>query len=301
MGKQKLDKKNLGLGVHALFNKVDQGIQSQEEEKEIVKELTHTIAMIPLDQIEVNPFQPRKDFDEQSLDELAESIKTHGLIQPITVRRLSPNEYQLISGERRFRASKIADLTEVPAYVRLANDQSMLEMALVENVQREDLNPLEIAFSLQRLKTECGLTDEQLADRVGKNRATITNYRRLLDLSPKVQAALKLGDITKGHAITIAGLEDHFEQDDALNAVKRSELSVRKTEVLVNRYKKPGQDKSNAPKALPPAYLDVKRNLGDYLESNVEMQLDKKSGHGKIVINFANLDHLNRILELIQK
>jgi ParB family chromosome partitioning protein len=161
-----IKKKELGLGIRALLSNLDES-ETPEQQQEVVRELSHTVAMIPVSQIEVNPFQPRKDFDPEALEELAHSLKVHGLIQPITVRRLSSKEYQLISGERRLRASKLAGLTDVPAYVRIANDQEMLEMALVENIQREDLNPIEISITYQRLIDECSLTHENLGDRVG--------------------------------------------------------------------------------------------------------------------------------------
>lgn len=190
---KKIDKRlfgeKVGLGTRALFGNMDQ--QIAENPAEVVKELSHTVAMIPLEEIEVNPFQPRNEFDEEALLELSNSIQIYGLIQPITVRRLSANAYQLISGERRLRASKMAGLTEIPAYIRLANDQEMLEMALVENIQRENLNAIEIAITYQRLKDECNLTDDTLAERVGKQRSTITNYRNLLKLPPDIQTAVK--------------------------------------------------------------------------------------------------------------
>jgi ParB family chromosome partitioning protein len=204
---KKVKKKELGLGIRALLSNLDEGEATPEEQKEVVKELSHTVAMIPVDQIEVNPFQPRVEFDEEALKELSSSIKVHGVIQPLTLRRLSDNAYQLISGERRLRASKLAGLQEVPAYVRLANDQEMLEMALVENIQRQDLNPIEVAITYQRLIDECSLTHQNLGGRVGKKRSTVSNFLRLLQLPPQIQQALKNKRISMGHAKALGELK----------------------------------------------------------------------------------------------
>lgn len=188
MAKQSKQRQQLGKGLKSLLSNMDADISKQEE---VVKQLSHTVAMIPLEIIEVNPFQPRVEFDEEALGELATSIETYGLIQPITVRRLADSQYQLISGERRMRASKKAGLKEVPAYIRLADDQAMLEMALVENIQRQNLNPIEVAVTYQRLIEECQLTHEKMSQRVGKRRSTITNSLSLLRLPPDIQKGLK--------------------------------------------------------------------------------------------------------------
>ncbi|MEL6866667.1 MAG: ParB/RepB/Spo0J family partition protein, partial [Bacteroidota bacterium] len=202
---KKYKKKELGQGIRALLSNIDHGSSNEGPQEDVVRTLSNTIATIPLNSIEVNPGQPRIEFDEEALQELSESIKVHGLIQPITVRRLNEQTYQLISGERRMRASKIAGLKEVPAYIRLANDQEMLEMALIENIQREDLNAIEVANSYQRLIEECELTHEALSERVGKNRSSVTNYLRLLKLPPDVQSAIKEQKISMGHARALAG------------------------------------------------------------------------------------------------
>ncbi|HEY0770086.1 MAG TPA: ParB/RepB/Spo0J family partition protein, partial [Sphingobacteriaceae bacterium] len=199
------------------------------------------IAEIPIGQIEVNPFQPRTHFDEDALLELAESIRVHGIIQPITVRRLAQNQYQLISGERRFQASKLAGLEQIPAYIRSADDQQMLEMALIENIQRENLNAIEIALSYQRLITECQLKQEELGERVGKNRATVTNYLRLLKLPPDIQIAVRDNKISMGHARAIINVENPEQQLYIFKKTVNDELSVRKVEELVREVagKKP--------------------------------------------------------------
>ncbi|MFQ5447939.1 MAG: ParB/RepB/Spo0J family partition protein, partial [Saprospiraceae bacterium] len=265
-----------------------------------VKELTHTVAMIPLSEIEVNPFQPRKEFDEGALAELAESLKTHGLIQPLTVRRLADNEYQLISGERRLRAAKMAGLTEVPAYIRLANDQEMIEMALVENIQREDLNAIEVAITYQRLIDECNLTHENLSERVGKKRSTVTNFLRLLKLTPDIQKGLKEGTLSMGHARALLGVEDIALQLSLYKQIVDKDLSVRATETLVRSYKEPATSARPAKETLPPDYLSVRDNLRSFLGTKVELKR-KPNGAGQINIPFSNDDELNRILDLLEK
>lgn len=257
------------------------------------------VSLIPLQQIEANPFQPRTEFDEAALKELAESIQTQGIIQPITVRRMSHDRYQIISGERRYKASRLAGLTSIPAYVRTANDQSMLEMALVENIQRENLNALEIAISYQRLIEECSLTQEALGERVGKERSTVTNYLRLLKLPPQVQFAIRDGRITMGHARAILGVDDIGMQLKIFNDIIDNDLSVRKVEDLVrqNSPKKKGKDKKgNASWAV-----EV-RNLEDRLEHRFETKVaikHKDNGSGQIIFNYFSNDDLNRLMDLL--
>lgn len=257
------------------------------------------VSLIPLQQIEANPFQPRTEFDEAALKELAESIQTQGIIQPITVRRMSHDRYQIISGERRYKASRLAGLTSIPAYVRTANDQSMLEMALVENIQRENLNALEIAISYQRLIEECSLTQEALGERVGKERSTVTNYLRLLKLPPQVQFAIRDGRITMGHARAILGVDDIGMQLKIFNDIIENDLSVRKVEDLVrqNSPKKKGKDKKgNASWAV-----EV-RNLEDRLEHRFETKVaikHKDNGSGQIIFNYFSNDDLNRLMDLL--
>src|SRR5688572_17678381 len=234
-------KAQIGKGIRALLTNIEErGTAPTDEE---LQELTRETIEIPVNEIEVNPFQPRVDFDEAAMEELAQSIRMHGIIQPLTIRRLNENSYQLIAGERRLRAAKMAGLKTVPAYIRLANDQGMLEMAIVENIQRADLNAMEMAFSLQRLIDECKLTHEQLSTRVGKQRSTVSNFLRLLKLPPQIQQALRKEQITMGHARAIAGLEEISSQLMVLGEVLSKELNVRDTEKLVAKYLNAGTGK----------------------------------------------------------
>lgn len=296
MAKQ-VKKKELGLGVRALLSNIE--AQTQEKQAEVVRELTHTVAMIPVGEIEVNPFQPRKDFDEDALNELAESLTVHGLIQPITVRRLADRQYQLISGERRLRASKIAGMAEVPAYIRLANDQEMIEMALVENIQREDLNAIEVAITYQRLIDECDLTHENLSDRVGKKRSTVTNFLRLLKLPPDIQKGLKEDAISMGHARALLSIDDFALQHSIFKKIIAERLSVRETEDLIRRYNEDRAPKPAKAK-LPSDYQNVQSSLRNYLGSRVQLKV-KNNGSGQIAIPFTSTDDLNRLLDLIEK
>ncbi|HMN89688.1 MAG TPA: ParB/RepB/Spo0J family partition protein [Saprospiraceae bacterium] len=290
---KKIDKKQLGMGVRALLANIE--TETSENQQEIVRELSHTVAMIPLHEIEVNPFQPRNEFDEAALAELSASIQVHGLIQPITVRRLSANEYQLISGERRLRASKMAGLEEIPAYIRLANDQEMLEMALVENIQRENLNAIEIAITYQRLKEECNLTDEALASRVGKQRSTVTNHMRLLKLPPDIQKAIKDKQISMGHARVLAGVDDFALQNSLFRETLRQGLSVRALETLASAHH--GDKPRKSKPSLPDAYEDIQRRLREHLGTpRVQLKL-KGEGKGQIVIGFDSNNQLNDLLE----
>lgn len=293
---KKIDKKVLGLGVRALLANIEE--QVAENPEEVVKELSHSVAMIPVDEIEVNPFQPRKEFDEEALKELSASIQVHGLIQPITLRRLSANEYQLISGERRLRASKMAGLFEIPAYIRLANDQEMLEMALVENIQRENLNAIEIAITYQRLKDECNLTDENLADRVGKQRSTVTNHLRLLRLPPNIQKAIKEKIISAGHAKALVGVEDYAKQQALFEETIKQGLSVRALEHLASA------ENSEKPKKVASKigdeYEQVQQRFREFFGSKgVQLKL-KSPGKGQIVIPFESDHQLNDLLDLLE-
>ncbi len=294
---KRVNKKQLGQGINSLLRNIE--TQVHENQAEVVKELSHSVAMIPVKEIEVNPYQPRNEFDEDALNELAESIKIHGLIQPITVRRLNANEYQLISGERRLRASKMAGLEEVPAYIRLANDQEMLEMALVENIQRENLNAIEVALTLSRLKEECKLTDEQLSERVGKKRSTITNHLRLLKLPADIQKAIKDRSISMGHARVLAGVEDYGIREALFKTTIKEALSVRALEQLASSSNEGKTGKSAAKKAptLPDAYEQVQQQLREHFGTpRIQLKL-KKAGKGQIVIPFESNDQLNDMLE----
>jgi len=248
----------------------------------------------------VNPDQPRKEFDPTALSELSESIKVHGIIQPITIRRMAEKEYQIISGERRFRASKLAGLTELPAYIRVANDQELAEMALIENIQRENLNPFEIATTYARLKEEFKLTDEALAARVGKKRSSITNFIRLLKLPDAIKNALKTREITFGHARALAGVGDSALQGIFLKKTTQEGLSVRALENLVKEYNEPKAASGAKPKeAFPEEYkasLDTLRSFFGSKKVNIKFKGNHK---GQIVVPFNNLTDFNNILDLL--
>jgi ParB family chromosome partitioning protein len=287
----------LGLGIKALLSNIDNKVEENPES--VVKELSNTVAFIEVKTVEVNPFQPRKEFDEQALKELSESLKVHGLIQPITVRRLDKNRYQLISGERRLRAAKLAGLDQIPAYIRIADDQEMLEMALVENIQREQLNAVEIAITYKRLIDECQLTHEELSDRVGKNRTSVTNYLRLLKLPPEIQQALKLKLISMGHARSLVGIDNILLQNALFKETIDKGLSVRALEKLIREATEP-KKKKPAASSLPDDYQDVENQLKSYLEAKVELKL-KEKGKGQIIIHFDSDETLNNVLDKIEK
>ena len=296
MSSRKKDKQELGQGIRALLNK-QKDIPATPIPKRTI--LPDSVSKIPLDKIEVNPFQPRNGFEEQALQELAESIKIHGLIQPVTVRKLSKDKYQLISGERRCRASEIAGLKAIPAYVREADDQGMLEMALIENVQRENLNPIEIAISLQRLMDECNLTHDALSDRISKKRSTVTNYIRLLNLPPDIQTSVKDEIISMGHAKALLSLDDIAKQLLVFNQIKAKSLSVRATEKLVKNYKGDLKSKIKKLPHLPYEYREVQNNLSKRLDTKVNLQV-AKNGKGSLTIHFGNTDQLNDLLDLLE-
>lgn len=297
---KKVKKKELGLGIKALLSNIEQKVERSPEA--VVKEFSNTIAFVPVDQIEVNPFQPRKEFEPNALNELAASLKIHGLIQPITVRRLNENSYQLISGERRWRASKIAGLTEIPAYIRVVEgDQEMLEMAIIENIQRQQLNPIEVAVSYQRLIDECNLTHEKVAERVGKNRSRVTNYLRLLKLPVDIQGAIKESKISMGHAVALAGVENIILQNSFFKETLDKSLSVRALERLIKENTL-AKKSNSAPKSnqLPAEYQGIQNQLRNYLETKVELKL-KGKGKGSIIIHFDSDDTLNDLLERIEE
>ncbi len=295
----KMKKKELGKGIRALLSNAETKA-SPSEQQEIVKELSNHIAMIPLEQIEINPFQPRTQFDPAELDALAQSIQTHGIIQPLTLRRLGPDSFQIISGERRFRAASKSGLEEVPAYIRLANDQEMLEMALVENIQRQDLNAIEVAISYQRLMDECNLTHDTLSERVGKNRSTVTNYIRLLKLSPEIQQAIKDRKISMGHARALAGMSKADQQIFIFKSIIEKGLSVRATEQLIKSVQeKKNNPSSKSTQTVHPEIRKIQDRLTDRFHAPIKIQRDKK-GKGKIVIAFEDDDRLNEILEILE-
>ncbi len=301
-------KKNaLGRGLGALIENVaDEAVNEPKQEKVIREEIriVENMNEIPVASIESNPFQPRTTFDEEALEELSESIRELGIVQPITVRKLDENKYQLISGERRLKASKLAGLEKIPAFIREANDQAMLEMALVENIQREDLDAIEVAISYQRLMEECDLTQENLSHRVGKKRATITNYLRLLKLPAEIQLGIRDKKLSMGHARAIVAVEETDIQLEAYQKVMSEELSVRKTEELVrqlkeNKYAPLKEMPKTAPiQELSEEYKGLKTNLVHFFNANIEFKRTD-NGNGKIVIPFRSDEDLERIVNLL--
>ncbi len=306
MSMAQINKKNaLGKGIRALLDNIDDEIKTTGEGVPAVsgqgQNSNHTTARIPLDQIEVNPKQPRRDFDEAALKELAESIKLHDIIQPVTVIKTNQGKYQLISGERRLRASKIAGLKDIPAYVRTADSQEMLEMALLENLQREDLNAIEIAISYRQLMDECGLTQEQVAERMKKERSTVANYLRLLKLPPDIQKAVRDGSLSMGHARAIISLDHVDQQLYVFRETIQRGLSVRQVEQMVKDMatEKPAAAsaaKSSTPAKLPPAYKRIEDNMASHFSTKVKLDR-KKTGKGNIVIEFYNDEDLERIMD----
>jgi ParB family transcriptional regulator, chromosome partitioning protein len=294
-------KKALGRGLSALLS------DSEDEKSEVditspaatAPVRTSNLDEIPVGEIETNPFQPRQQFDKESLNELADSIKVHGIIQPITVRRLSDHQYQLISGERRFQASKIAGLKSLPAYVRTANDQQMLEMALIENIQRENLNPIEISLSYQRLISECNLKQEELGERVGKNRTTVTNYLRLLKLPPDVQIALRDNRISMGHARAIINIDDPGSQLFVFKKIVSDDLSVRAVESMARELTKGSKQ---TVKSHPPETHREINQLQSRLSSHFGTKVTVKSDgtKGDVRIPFYSVEDLNRIIDILK-
>lgn len=293
-------KTGLGKGLRALLD--DSDLPENNRQQQISNESTSlgSISFVRINQVEVNPFQPRTDFDPEALHELAESIKLQGLIQPITVRKAGQNSYQLISGERRLRASRLAGLTEVPAYVRSANDQQMLEMALIENIQRENLNAIEVALSFQRMIDECNLKQEELGSRVSKNRSTVTNYLRLLKLPPAIQIAIRDKEISMGHARALISVENSDQQLYIFQEIINRGLSVRKVEELVRQTQRTGKPKNSISKkeGISFQYMKIQDDLASKFATNVKLKLNDK-GTGSIEITFMSDDDLNRILEML--
>jgi ParB family chromosome partitioning protein len=291
----------LGRGLGALLDDAPSSTHDEFLPKEIKS--TNSLNEIDLLDIEVNPFQPRTEFNEEKLAELADSIKTQGIIQPITVRKLSDRKFQLISGERRYHASKLAGILRIPAYVRTANDQQMLEMSLIENIQRENLNAIEIALSYQRLLSECELRQEDLGDRVGKKRSTVTNYLRLLKLPPDIQAAIRDGKIGMGHARALVTIENIDLQLDIYKHIIEDDLSVRKVEDLVKKLKEqaeqPNQNKSSAKPQLSFELKKVQEKLSSHFGSRVLLQ-NENSNKGSIRIPYLSHEDLTRILEILE-
>ena len=302
-------KKALGRGLSALLSdntaddKLDVDIQSPVTQAK-PQAPSSGISEIPVDEIEVNPFQPRTHFDQEALQELSESIKVHGIIQPITVRRLTNNQYQLISGERRFQASKLAGLKTIPAYIRSANDQQMLEMALIENIQRENLNAIEIALSYQRLISECSLKQDELGERVGKNRATVTNYLRLLRLPPDIQIAVRDNRLSMGHARAIINVDNPDKQLYIFKKTLEDDLSVRKVEELVRemsprKNEDTGTEKGSPATAAPSREISqLQSRLSSHFGTRVVVKSD--GAKGEIKIPFLSVEDLNRVIDILK-
>lgn len=299
-------KDQLGKGLRALLTKIDEPKPTTSAKKEVSTNSIEGVSEINIKYIEPNPYQPRTEFKEEELLELVQSIKALGLIQPITVRKINDKSYQIISGERRWRASKLAGRKSIPAYVRTADDQGMLEMALVENIQRSDLNALEVAISYQRLIDECELHHDELAKRVGKNRSTVTNYTRLLKLPPDLQEGLKNKKISMGHARALLSLEDPSQQLQVFKRISAENLSVRNTEKIIRDLREPSKAKpsKNQPQANDgsqhPEVIKIKDRLSHKLGCKVEIIRDKK-GKGKIMIPFKSDDQFNDIIEAIEE
>lgn len=280
----------LGRGLGALI-----------DDAEKLKQAAPTINEIDISQIEANPYQPRSNFDEESLNELAASIKEIGMIQPLTLRKIDDKKYQIIAGERRCRAARMAGIRRVPAYIREAEDESMLEMALVENIQREDLDAIEIAFSYNRLMEECKITQENLSERVGKKRSTVANYLRLLKLPAVIQKSIRDKEITMGHARALVNIDKHEDQLFIYGQILKNDWSVRKVEERVRKLgEEKNPEKTPGISKYPKAYQVVKDDLSEMLRADVDLSMNNK-GRGKIVIPFKSARDLERIVELIKQ
>ena len=300
----------LGRGLSALIegNYEKKGDRNGDR---LVSHPVNSVGLIPVSQIEANPYQPRTHFDQEALAELADSIKIQGIIQPVTLRQTGPQAYQLIAGERRLQASKLAGLEHIPAYIRKADDQQMLEMALIENIQRENLNAIEIALSYQRLLSECNLRQEELGDRVGKQRSTVTNYLRLLKLPPDIQVGLRDAHISMGHARALIGIEDAKQQVALYHRIVAEDMSVRKVEEVVrNGFGREvggsgggvsnGSGGSTAAPTVPAAELRrTERGLTEWFGSRVQVRPGPK-GNGEIKISFDSVEDMQRILHILQ-
>ena len=288
----------LGKGIRSLLQNIDADLKTTAGNlKTDVVEKTTGSFRVPLDQIEVNPRQPRKDFDEIALSELAASIKLHDIIQPLTVSVMQNGKYKLIAGERRFRAARIAGLKDLPVYIRQANDNQLLELALLENLQRENLNAMEIAISYKRLMDDLEYTQEQVAERMGKERSTVTNYVRLLKLPPDIQVAVRNGVISMGHARALINVDQVDKQLFVFAEIRNRGLSVRQTEDLVRKlYTTANPVKTSLKPALPPAFKKIEDNLASQFSTKVKLTHNKK-GYGSILLEYYSLEELNSLLD----
>jgi ParB family transcriptional regulator, chromosome partitioning protein len=297
MNSPKQNKEALGKGIRSLLQSIDTDLKTSSGSlKNTVVENATGTNRIPIEDIETNPKQPRRDFDEQTLNELAESIKLHDIIQPVTVTKLPSGKYRLITGERRWRAAKMAGLSDIPAYVRQANDAQLLELALLENLQREDLNAIEISLSYKRMMEELDYTQEQVAERMGKDRSTVANFIRLLKLPPDIQLAVRNGVLSMGHARALINVDTIDKQLYIFNVIGEKNLSVRQTETLVrNLYKQSGAVKKNSKNSLHPAYQRIEDNLASHFSTRVKLKTSR-SGSGQIIIEYYSQEELNKIL-----
>lgn len=294
------NKEALGKGIRSLLQSIDADLKTGSGQlKPTVVESVTTTLRISLDQIDVNPKQPRRDFDEQSLKDLADSIKIHDIIQPVTVTKLPSGRFRLVSGERRVRAARLAGLKDIPAYIRQTNDQQLLELALLENLQREDLNAMEVALSYKRMMEELNFTQEQVAERMSKDRSTIANFIRLLKLPPDIQIAVRSGELSMGHARALINVDSIDKQLYLFDEIKEKGLSVRQTEALVrNLYKKDGNVKKHKKSSLPPGFQRIEDKLASHFSTRVKLK-HGKSNSGSITFEYYSLEELNKLLGLL--
>ena len=296
MTNPKQNKELLGKGIRSLLQSIDSDLKTSSGHlKSNVVENVTGINRIPIADIEANPKQPRRDFDEKALLELAESIKMHDIIQPVTVSKLPSGKYRLISGERRWRASKLAGILDIPAYVRQANDAQLLELALLENLQREDLNAMEIALSYKRMMEELDFTQEQVAERMGKDRSTVANFIRLLKLPPDIQLAVRNGELSMGHARALINVDTIDKQLYIFKEIKNKGLSVRQTEALVRNLYKDGAVKKTSKSQLPGPFQRIEDKLASHFSTRVKLR-HSRNGSGQITIDYYSTEELNKIL-----
>ena len=293
----KIRKSSLGRGLDNILGSPETDITSRDISGDFV---AGAVAEIDIDLIETNPFQPRTEFDETALRELAQSIKEQGIIQPVTVRKLGYNKYQLISGERRLRASKMAGLKKIPAFIRVANDEQMLELALIENIHRENLNAIEVAISYQRLIDECNLTQEEVSEKVGKSRSAVANFLRLLKLPPEVQLAIRDGHITMGHARALININNKGEQLKLLQQIIMEEMTVRQTEELADKAKGKADKERKQTNFIPEHFKSSIKKLSQTLNTKVKVKRNVK-GQGSVVIDFRDEAEFDRIMELFNQ
>ena len=291
------NRRSLGRGLDSILQSPETDITSRDISGDFV---AGAVAEIDINLIETNPFQPRTEFDETALRELAQSIKEQGVIQPVTVRKLGYNKYQLISGERRLRASKMAGLTKIPAFIRVANDEQMLELALIENIHRENLNAIEVAISYQRLIDECSLTQEEVSEKVGKSRSAVANFLRLLKLPPEVQLAIRDGHISMGHARALININDKEEQLKLLQQIIMDEMTVRQTEEMADKAKGKADKERKQTNFIPEHFKSKIKTLSQTLNTKVKVKRDIK-GHGSVVIDFKDEAEFDRIMELFNR